>query len=244
MSAEVERRRREGGRFPILASTRTRTRAGARAFGGRRRWFCAVAIAHLGAQGGAERARHGLGRLDVRLLRLHAADPALVALLLLVARGGGVSRRSARSRVGWWAHSLISDRGGAVAEREIARAGERRRASEEGGRTFMMMEGRPNSSNARLILANARVVTTGRSKCATRSRDRRPRRLFEGGSFVLTFLARGTRVRWYRRFVAQKSHRKRYKSVPRAPRSPFLIVTYGSYHVGVRVAIQPPLSNA
>ena len=158
------------------------TRAGARAFGGRRRWFCAVAIAHLGAQGGAERARHGLGRLDVRLLRLHAADPALVALLLLVARGGGVSRRSARSRVGWWAHSLISDRGGAVAEREIARAGERRRASEEGGRTFMMMKGRPNSSNARLILANARVVTTGRSKCAARSRDRRPRRLFEGGA--------------------------------------------------------------
>ena len=38
--------------------------------------------AHLGAEGGAKRARHSLRRLDVGLLRINTADPALRALLL------------------------------------------------------------------------------------------------------------------------------------------------------------------
>jgi hypothetical protein len=69
---------------------------------------------YLGSEGRAKRARDGFRSLDVRLLRLYAADSGLVALLLWFTSEGegevsGNARTGDRRLVG-----TLSDRGGAL----------------------------------------------------------------------------------------------------------------------------------
>ena len=137
--------------------------AGKGGWGGRLGVFASALFgrrAHLGAEGGAERARHSLRRLDVGLLGLDTADSALHALVLWEEKESvWVSDRgSICDAVAWWAHSrsAFCCPWAGRRERQIVTRG----AGIFGvGRTLMIRKGRPNSSNARLIFAAASSPT-------------------------------------------------------------------------------------
>ena len=121
---------------------------------------------YLGPERAPQRLGNGFRSLDVGLLRIDAADPGLVALLLFwVGEEGGSVTRTERQRT--------DDRGGHTL-RSHGRFPRSRSLtvynSTTHTRTLMMMKGLPNSSNARLIVAEwgRGTRTCGATRCVPR----------------------------------------------------------------------------
>ena len=106
---------------------------------------------HLGPQRRAQRLGDCFSSLDVLLLGLQAADAGLLALLLVEGDAGAGSQRRAGAR-----HTP-------------------RGASCAAPHTLMMMYGRPNSSNMRLMVPRRREARVNRGGALSAQRGARPR---------------------------------------------------------------------